>query len=173
MVKVGLKQYTIIQNFQKWSNMVKYDLIWSYMVQMLSLRSSKWIRHNKDSWSSLLSSLTLLYVVQVVLERGSSKENLLITHWENTTLLHNVRKHIVKPWNTWEYHASLNINLNLSLQVEYQIEYRRINHLDFKFKIQVRNPLRSRRKVTMERTHLKCANFKCANGILLLLFYSI
>ena len=33
-------------------NMEKYYLIWYNMVQILSLRSSKWVRHNQVSWSS-------------------------------------------------------------------------------------------------------------------------
>ena len=43
MVKVGLKWYKMIHNFPKWSDMVKYDLVWSYMVQMLFVRSLKWV----------------------------------------------------------------------------------------------------------------------------------
>ena len=54
MVKLGLKWYTMIKNGPKWSNMVLYDLIWSNMVQIISLRSSKWVRHNQVSWSSFL-----------------------------------------------------------------------------------------------------------------------
>ena len=57
MVKVGLKWYKMIQNGPKWSNMIKYDLIWSNRVQILSLRSSKWARHNQVSWSSFYYKL--------------------------------------------------------------------------------------------------------------------
>ena len=45
MVKVGLKRNKMIQNGPIGSNMVKYDLIWSNVVYMLSLSSSKWVRH--------------------------------------------------------------------------------------------------------------------------------
>ena len=51
MVKVGLKYYKMIKKIPKWSNIVKYDLIWSYMVHMSSLKSSKWVQHNQVSWS--------------------------------------------------------------------------------------------------------------------------
>ena len=50
LVLNGTKRSNI---FPKWSNIVQYDLIWSYMVQIISLRASKWVRHNQASWSSL------------------------------------------------------------------------------------------------------------------------
>ena len=56
------KHFKIIQNFQNgwyigknspqlqiWSKMVYYGLMWSNMVQFLSTKSSKWVRHNQVS----------------------------------------------------------------------------------------------------------------------------
>ena len=43
----------MVLNGHKWSKMVRYDIKWSNIVQMLSLCSSKWVRHNQVSWSSL------------------------------------------------------------------------------------------------------------------------
>ena len=48
----------MVQKGSKWSNMVKYYLVWSNMVQMLSLRSSKWVRYYQVSWSSFMVYIT-------------------------------------------------------------------------------------------------------------------
>ena len=48
MVQNDPKWSKMVQNCPIFLNMVKYDLIWSNMVQVVYLRSSKWVRHNKS-----------------------------------------------------------------------------------------------------------------------------
>ena len=56
-VKTGPNRSKLIEigsNRLKKSNMMLYGLIWSKMVQILTNKSSKWVRHNQVSCSSLL-----------------------------------------------------------------------------------------------------------------------
>ena len=72
---------------------------------------------------------------KVWMEREPNKKNLLLTHWENTTLPHRVGS---------QYQSNA---CPCDFQDDYVIEYKRINHYDFKFLLKMKNPNRVDKKV--------------------------
>ena len=110
----------MVQNGPKWSNMVKYDLIWFNMVQMLSLRSSKCVRHNQVSWSSFLlinSWLLIQYhmarvILYIALAPGQQKRT-ICTIWIKC-ILQSLHTHVANrtnyKCNVWPFFADIGSN---------------------------------------------------------------
>ena len=53
-VQYGLKWSSMVPNGPKWSTRFNLVLVWSKIVQILTKKSSNWVRHNQVSWYSFL-----------------------------------------------------------------------------------------------------------------------